>query len=172
VGIDSSLTNTGLVRLGDGVQVRSIPTTKSGDSIADRLKRLDKVVSEVRGFSSGADLAVIEGPAYSSKSGAAHERSGLWWMIVSTLFDDGIRIVEIPPTSRSKYATGKGNAGKDEVLLAVSRKYAEAELITNNDEADALVLAAMGMRLLGSPIETSIPANCLEAFKKVRFDDN
>lgn len=78
-------------------------------------------------------------------------------------------IVIITPSQRAKYATGKGNASKDAVLLAVARRYPTVE-VTDNNEADALVLAAMIARLAGRPIETSLPQTHLDALAKVRWD--
>ena len=72
----------------------------------------------------------------------------------------------VPASSRAKYATGRGNAGKDEVLLAVSRRYPHAPIV-NNDQADAVALAAMGARLLGEPIEDSLPKTHLDALAKL-----
>lgn len=52
----------------------------------------------------------------------------------------------IAPMQRAKYATGKGNAGKDEVLAAAIRKFGYQG--SSNDEADALVIAYLGLELL------------------------
>ena len=78
----------------------------------------------------------------------------------------GVPVLPVPPSCRAKYATGKGNAGKDEVLLAVARRYPHAP-VGGNDEADALVLAAMGARLLGEPVEDSLPKAHLDALAKL-----
>ena len=72
----------------------------------------------------------------------------------------------VPPSCRAKYATGKGNAGKDEVLLAASRRYPHAPIV-GNDDADAVVLAAIGARLLGEPVEDSLPKTHLDALAKL-----
>ena len=75
------------------------------------------------------------------------------------------------PTARAKYGTGKGNAAKDAVLAAVIRRYPAVD-VTGNDEADALILAAMGARHLGIPLELSpVPGPCLDALLKVRWPE-
>ncbi|MDN5726076.1 MAG: hypothetical protein L0G99_09135, partial [Propionibacteriales bacterium] len=94
---------------------------------------------------------------------------GLWWMIVSQLAVLGVPVVEVAPTSLKKYATGKGNAGKDEVILRSARRYGNAYPCSNNDEADAFILAAMGMRHLGHPIEDGLPQVQVDALAKVRW---
>lgn len=182
VGIDSSLTSTGLVRLfgdylnGGGVahRVRSKP---AGGAIAARVARLDAVAGEIVRFvlSEPTDLAVIEGPAYGTagKSGSMHDRSGLWWLIVFALTQAGVKVMEVPPTSRIKYATGVGGGpkgSKDQVLTAVVRRYPQFD-ISGNDQADALLLAAIGRRLLDDPIELSLPKANLEALDKLSIPE-
>ena len=104
----------------------------------------------------------------SRNPGSAHDRSGLWWMTVDMIAARGLGFpLVVPPTVRAKYATGKGNAGKDEVLAAVIRRYPAAQ-VNNNDEADALVIAAIAARLGGDPIEESLPVAHLDALKTLR----
>ncbi|WP_211355193.1 hypothetical protein [Blastococcus colisei] len=94
-------------------------------------------------------LVVVEGLAYSRTTGKAAERAGLWHLVVERL-DGVVPWAQVPPTARAKYATGKGNAAKDAVLAAVVRRFPDVE-VTGNDQADALVLAAMGLDHLGHP---------------------
>lgn len=61
---------------------------------------------------------------------------------------DGHRIQMVSPAELKKYATGKGNADKDTVMLAAAKL---CPTITNNDEADAWWLWAIGMHLLEAP---------------------
>lgn len=108
------------------------------------------------------DLAVIEAPAFSRNEGMSHERAGLWWLIAGQLVSAAIPVLVVKPNLRAKYATGNGRAGKDEVMLAVSKRYPSAD-IANNNEADAVTLAAMGARLAGHPIEDRLAAKHLAA---------
>lgn len=58
----------------------------------------------------------------------------------------------VAPADLKRFATGKGNADKDTVMLAASKLEPR---ITNNDEADAWWLWAIGCWLTGDPfIET------------------
>ena len=75
-------------------------------------------------------------------------------------------ILTVPPPTRAMFATGRGNAGKDEVLAAAIRRY-PAWGIAGNDIADATVLAAIGARLLGHPLEESLPQTHLRALNKL-----
>lgn len=182
VGIDLSLTSTGIavIRWGDidAPRTTSVWTTRvqskgqADATLAARMRRLRNLRNAITDHASGADLVVIEGPSYAQKTAAsAHDRSGLWWQIVDMLDDEyGCTVAEVPPTCRIKYATGKGNAGKDAVLAAVVKRYEDAD-VTGNDVADALVLAAMGARHLGHPIEASLPVAHLDAMTKIRWPE-
>ena len=155
VGIDPSLTATGVAHAypHDRRAVTDTITTKGAraDTLTDRHTRLTWIAGTVLDHTRGATLAVIEGPSYGSVGAGTWDRGGLWWLIVDALLSNDIPLAVAPPSSRSRYATGKGNASKDEVLLAVARRYPDVEL-DNNNEADALVLAAAGAHRLGHPI--------------------
>ncbi len=82
-----------------------------------------------------------------------------------TLWECNTPYIDVPPTSRAKFATGKGNAGKTEVISAISSK---TGLIFSgagaDDECDAWILEQMGLAYLGkSPYDwTSVQLSSLE----------
>lgn len=178
VGLDLSLTSTGLAATGttNGIPyaaVDRITTKPTGDNIRARTARLNHIVDAVHGWvAADTDLVVIEGPALATRSAHTHDRSGLWWLVINRLIANDHPVVIVPPSSRAKYATGKGNAAKDAVLAAVVRRYPDTD-VTGNDEADALILAAMGARALGHPIETGgvdgLPKTHLDAMTKIAW---
>lgn len=86
---------------------------------------------------------------------------------LAALYLQGHPIAEVPPANLKRYAVGKGNAAKDEVLAAAIR-YLHAD-ITGNDIADAVVLAAIGARHLGQPIEGALPQANLTAMDKINW---
>lgn len=175
VGLDLSLTATGVAVL-DPIGVRETceqhTLTSKGRKDADledRCQRLALIDERIHELAIPADLVVVEGPSFGqARQGGQHDRAGLWWQVVARCLNDGVMVVEVPPSLVKKYATGKGNAGKDEVLAAVVRRYSDCPT-ANNNEADALVLAAMGARHLGHPIEESLPAVHLAAMDKVQW---
>lgn len=159
VGIDTSLTSTGIAVVDDGriILLDSVKSTgKAGDSVITKTHRIqscaDRVLAIVNRYS--PQLIVIEGPSFNSRFGAPHDRAGLWWGIVIPLILDGKNVAVAPPTCRAKYGTGKGNAKKVDVTAAVRGTYQglTTERIANDDEGDALILAAMGARRLGMPV--------------------
>jgi crossover junction endodeoxyribonuclease RuvC len=175
VGLDLSLASTGVAVIDrDSIAVGQIRTKPTGDGLVARRERLRRIRKELRTFLIATDLVVIEGLAYASRSPHATERAGLWWLVVDQLLAEYVPVAVVSPTARAKYATGKGNAGKDAVLAAVVRRYPDVE-VTGNDEADALVLAAMGSRSLGCPIEaggiTGLPKTHLDAMTRVVWTD-
>lgn len=67
-----------------------------------------------------------------------------------TLWECSIPYIEIPPTSRAKFATGKGNSGKTEVISSVSSKTGKVFSGSGaDDECDAWILEQMGLQKLG-----------------------
>lgn len=169
-GLDLSLTSTGVALVERGHPPQSVALGSEGKATAtlpQRHRRLtllaDKIIDATT-LQGPPDLVVIEAPAYSRGTGHMHDRSGLWWLVVSRILTLGYPLIEVGPNLRAKYATGKGNAGKAAVMIAVTRRYPDCDF-TTDDEADALVLAAIGSRLLGHPLEDSLPKPNLEALK-------
>lgn len=186
VGLDLSLTSTGAARVDytRGIlgpervtvtltRVESKPPRppmgEQHPTLAQRSTRLRKLAGRITAQAFGADLVVVEGPAYGSGTGSVHDRAGLWWLVVGRLTGAGLNVVEVPPSSLKRYATGKGNAGKDQVLAATIDRYRHHVQVTGNDVADALILAAMGCHWTGQPIEDNLPKTHQAAVKAVRW---
>ena len=175
VGLDLSLTATGLATPTEVFEINS--KGRKGDTLLQRSARLHDlaadVVSEIErhaahGPGQPTVLVVVEQPAYSRTTGHMHDRSGLWWLVVDELCGSPwARVVEVAPSARARYATGKGNAGKDAVLSSVVRRYPDVPVVTNN-EADALVLRAMGCDHLGVPLAV-VPAAHRAALEAVAW---
>lgn len=171
VGVDLSLTATGVAVITPAYAHVTTHVIRSGAlpermDLAARDARAESIVSRLwLHLPRPVDLLVIESPAFSRTTGSQHDRSGLWWRVVhKALHDQSVRgVVEVGASARARYATGKGNAGKDAVLAATVRRYPQVDVEGNND-ADALVLAAMGARALGHPID-SVPLTHLTAMQ-------
>ncbi len=144
LGLDLSLTSTGMAGKGWTRAVR--PTL--GITGCDRLKWIR---GEVQTAVIAADLIVIEGPAYGVRGGQSghHERAGLWWVIRCMIEEWCKPVAVVPPSVLKKYATGRGTADKSDVVREVTRRFPAFE--GGNDEADALVMSAMGADWLGHP---------------------
>lgn len=170
-GLDLSLSATGLCRIqADGtVEDPTVIATKpGGDDVVKRGARLAVIGRRVVELLEPIDLVVVEAPAYSSSTGSMHDRSGLWWLVVHTLLTSGKCVRTVIPQHRAMYATGRGQAGKQEVMAAVIKRYPTVNIVDDN-AADALVLAAIGRRWLDQPIEDSLPETHLRVMARLAW---
>lgn len=157
LGIDFSLTSTGVCAITDGeaecITIRS-SKEETWDAFPRRVESIAVAIHEWAGDEMLGAALVIETPAFAGKSSSLDRMFGGWWIAVNTFsrlgYDTPLRVT---PQQVKKYATGKGNANKDEVLAAVIRRYPDV-FVTGNDQADALVLAAIGAGVYGEPFET------------------
>lgn len=115
-------------------------------------KRLDLISSAISGIVKEEEIGVviIEGYSFASRSGQAFSIGELGGVVRTTLYRMGIPFIEIPPTCRAKFATGKGNASKNEVVSSISAK---TGIIFRNpgadDQCDAWILLEMAKTYLG-----------------------
>jgi Holliday junction resolvasome RuvABC endonuclease subunit len=157
VGIDLSLTATGICARGFGwtPAVLTIKTTADDGTVAGFSRRCRNIASQIAEAVAGEtpDLVIIEGLSYHSKSSSIDKIHASWWMVQDSLETDWAwpAAHRVTPNQRAKYATGKGNASKDAVLIDTVKRYPDLN-IRNNNEADAVILAAMGMHALGYPV--------------------
>lgn len=144
IGIDASLTGTGVVVLaGDGDILWNQRMDTKAKGVARLIDIEDRIKHIIEMFT--PDLVSIEGYAYAAQN-QAHQIGELGGVIRAMLHKHNIRWIEIPPAQVKKFATGKGNAQKDFVMLNVYKKWG-AEF-SSNDEADAFVLAKIGQALM------------------------
>lgn len=153
VGLDASLTSFGVAVLSPGgvPAVTHFSTKPTGATLAERHARLDSLVQNVRTFVVDHDQVpgrearvYIEAPPYGKTpaQGSAHDRSGLWWLVVQRLIDDGYSVIEVSPTKVKSFGAGKGNADKTAMTVAAAREFPGVALV-KDDEVDALWLAAL-----------------------------
>lgn len=129
----------------EGVEYRTGTISSAPDQ--DDLSRIRYIKGEVANLLPGIDLIVVEGLAYRSLTGHSSTRSGLWWMVMDLLNAANSELIVCTPTKLKKFATGKGNAGKDKMMLATARTFSEFD--GDNNQADALWLASYGLTAIG-----------------------
>jgi Holliday junction resolvasome RuvABC endonuclease subunit len=148
-GLDISLTGTGIATLGGTTRVPTKGRRK--DTLLERNARMRHITNTVLEEVGTVDLACVEGPVgYATPGGSTWDRGGLWWRIVAALLERDIPVAVISPTSRAKYATGNGGSRKTAVLEAAQCRY--GAILGSDDEADALILRAMGLHWLEQPL--------------------
>jgi crossover junction endodeoxyribonuclease RuvC len=150
LGIDLSLTHTGLAVLNDGKLVRknSIITKPKGKRPIDEITRLELIATQICDVIDEIkpDIAAIEGIAFmASKTTALAQLSGLNYMLRRELMRRSIPFVIVAPSSLKKFITGKGNAQKDEMMLAIHKRWGVT--ITDDNEADAYALAHVALAI-------------------------
>jgi crossover junction endodeoxyribonuclease RuvC len=191
VGLDISLSSTGFADVTNigpdsvryGLTSCSIETETVGTELLAVHRRMteisDRIIQLVYRAAPLPALVVVEGPSMGSIQGA-HNISGNWWRIVDHLLSNGLPVVEVAPGSLKLYATGSGSmrgrtkVTKGMVVAAVNDRYDVGPIrlrVKDNDQADAIVLAAIGARLLGHPIDPHIPAPNLRALTKIRLPE-
>lgn len=143
LGLDLSLTSTGLSRDGE----TSVYKTKSRGA-----ERLSEVTQHVLAYclTNSVQCVIVEGYSFASRNSQAHSIGELGGCVRMVLWENNIPYIEIPPTSRAKFATGKGNSGKTEVISAISSKTGKMFSGSGaDDECDAWVLEQMGLQKIG-----------------------
>ena len=158
IGIDPSLTSTGIVVLRDG-KVELAVTTKNKPALGtiDRVRLIyERIVCVAESLTDGEkwqapDLIVIEGFSYGSKGRSVFDIAYLGWRIREELerlrTEDNIPWLEVPPSQLKKFATGQGNANKEIILQQVYKRWGVE--FSDNNQADAYVLAQIGRAYLG-----------------------
>ena len=172
VGVDASLSCSGFAIAGpdgDGghelLYVSSVKTEPLGPrpTVRERSIRVRSIVRAWHAVLDVADdralsalvstpLVAIESKDFTApreQAGHAHDRAWLWGQLVDVAFGRAYDVVSIAPGTLKIYATGNGRASKEAVVEAVTQRY---QSVANDDEADAVVLAAMTMDAMGYPL--------------------
>lgn len=158
LGVDFSLTATGVCAITDSEAECVTIGSKPGAEWWTHPARVRSIVSGIMRWadlSDGPPAWVIESPSFGSKGQLDRLYSG-WWMIVDSLLDFGWEPpLRVTPSQVKKFATGKGNASKHDVMLAVERRYPDARIADDN-QADAVILAAIGAAAYGEPFNGTL----------------
>ena len=113
------------------------------------------------------DLVVIED--FVTRSPAASLLGMVHGAVRLHLWGRGAEFVMVPPASLKRYATGKGNATKADMRMALFQR---AGLDVRDDNAaDAWWLRAMGLDALGAPV-VALPQTHRQALDKVVWPDS
>lgn len=168
VGIDPSLTSTGIIVLRNGELGKAL-TTKNEPKLGtiERVRRIYEQINNVIENLSTCyvnayigdkrmirweppSLIVIEGFSYGSKGRGVFDIAYLGWRIREELeryrTEDDIPWLEVSPSQVKQFATGKGNANKEIVLQQVYKRWGVE--FNDNNQADAYVLAQIGRAYL------------------------
>lgn len=168
VGLDLSLTSAGVAIITENSRrtvlntevfksapIRTGPPGKNGkptETLRDRYVRMRDHSQTIIHYAATADLVVIEG-LINAPGGGVQDRTALWWIVVGACMRRDVPVAVASPPAMKRVITGKGNADKVEVALAIQKLWPNAKL-GNNDTADAAGLAHCGAVALGWDVET------------------
>lgn len=159
IGLDLSITATGIA-LADGT-TRTIATKTKGDA------RLTEISIEIAKAASDDDVAlvVIEElpPIRANSLGLIGMVQGVVRLLLMEL---NIPYALMPPASLKKYATGRGNATKPDMRMALFQR-AQLDLRDDN-QVDAWWLRAAGLDHLGAPL-VQLPAAQAAALNNINW---
>lgn len=154
-GFDLSLTSSGV-----STEVYQFTISPPGKDLTDRLFWLRDEFDDAL---DGIDLAIVEDlPRNARFGGVALGMVHACFRLATT--HHRTLLVWVPPASLKLYATGKGNAGKQEMLTEAVRRLGYSG--HDDNEADALWLRAIGMDIIGEPL-AGMPAKNRTALDKL-----
>jgi len=161
LALDMSLTATGYAGP-DGSGVLSPPV-----EVGKGVERLRWIRDRVLSLADSAGIVVIEGYSFASRGRAIVSIGELGGVIRLALHEAGVPVVEVPPSCRAKYACGRGNGSKNEVLAEAIRRLGYDG--HDHNEADALWLRAMALDALDLPCQIDMPAVNRTALEKIEW---
>lgn len=145
IGIDPS-TKSGFVMLDERGEV-VIDKELYGEGKEDPARMVtlvDKILDRLP--SDRTKLVIcIESPSNHSTGCYVSQMFGLAWLLRGELYRKGIKYVDVTPSQLKKFATGKGNAKKDAMVLPIHKTW---NFENNSDNVrDAYVLAQIAKGL-------------------------
>lgn len=161
IGVDLSYTSTGIAWPG------TVDTFTTKPEDGTDIIRAAHIRNHVVAHATDATIIAIENGVHRSHNAF---RAGILHGIVR----EGLALLEgpkrsvllVPPAALKKYATGRGNANKTEMVVAARDCLGYDG--TDDNEADALWLRAIGEHVLGSPVAdaTAYRTKVLESLKE------
>lgn len=161
IGLDPSLTGFGVAAVGPGLDSTWLLSPKKRG--VDRLLEISYSLSDLfadiqRGEARIADVAIEDTVRASYSASALGELAGTVKITCHTVLEGQARYpLKVPPATLKKFATGRGNAKKVEVMLSAYKKWDKE--FTDDNEADAYVLARIASGYATTLYEKEIQKN-------------
>lgn len=169
IGIDYSTTSCGVAIVeGDHWQSFTLRSKPKGDTLSAYYDRVQSLALDIVAAAEPrlGDVIAIEGIAFAGRGSSVDRLHYAWHRTVELLSRlQKSELVIVTTNQVKQLATGKGNAQKDEVLLATERRLPQAQA-SNNDEADAVWIAVGASILAGSPVIDLPAAHMPKAWTK------
>lgn len=148
VGLDLSLRESGVVVSTDkSDEFHERDIISRAEYIAESiLKLIEKTVK------TSETLCIIEGYGFAAK-GRVFDLAEVGGIVKKTLTNSKCPYIVITPGQLKKYATGIGNANKEQVRTGIIMNW--NTYIENNNVCDAYVLARIGRAFIGQDVNLS-----------------
>jgi len=169
IGVDYSTTSCGIAIVdGDHWQSFTLRSKPKGDTLSAYYERIQDLAHDVVAAIDLrlGDVIAIEGIAFAGRGSSVDRLHYAWHRTAEVLTRlQNAELVIVTTNQVKQLATGKGNAQKDEVLLATERRLPQTR-VRNNDEADAVWIAVGASILAGSPVIDLPAAHMPKAWTK------
>lgn len=136
LAIDPSLTSTGFAYYeSDGVVFGTIkPKVKDESRLYWIRQHVRKLLTDVK-----PNIVVYEDYSFGSKGRSIYGIAELGGVLRLELYEQGIDVLFVPPTTLKVFTTDYGFADKETMIAEVRKRHSITEEI-NHDEADAIAL--------------------------------
>ena len=148
IGVDLSLTGTGIVCLDDDGNLikQELIKTSSKQSTEERILEISYKIKEFCKEYDRLCTFFIEGLSFGSRGQKMLELAALHYFIRIEVYASPCKYHVVPPTQVKKYITGKGNCEKNLMLLKAYKKW-NIEFDDNN-VCDAFCIAKYGYEVI------------------------
>lgn len=156
LGIDPGVRKLGYALVKDTMEIVDagiLLQDISSPSRVDQFERMQKIYSFFSHMLTEVDIdvCVMEKLFFTNANQSNAEFVfGIRGVLISLMMEKGVTIKEYTPIELKKYITGNGKADKMFVQKMIMKIYKLESLPAYNDAADALGLAYIGIRTLGS----------------------
>lgn len=165
IGIDPS-TKTGLVILNQNGNIKLEIEIKS--KIKQDPQRFmdiaDQIIKLINKTCKGEEVKIlIEGFSFGSRGKAVSTQYGIGWVIRTLLVESLLEYTEVSPSALKKFATGKGNCKKEDMILPIYKRWGYQN--DSDNIRDAYVLAQIGRYLDGHAEPTKFQEEVLNKLR-------
>ncbi len=159
LALDLSLTATGICFDGD-TRLLKFPKLRGW-------ARIEAITDAIDDLASVSDLVVLEGYSFGSRGATLFQIAELGGIVRCDLVRRRVVYVDVPPSTLKRFATGRGNATKIDMVVAARERFGLCGT-TDDNEADAYLLWCMARHAYGDPV-ADVPKVQAEAIKAVAW---
>lgn len=163
IGIDLS-TKTGLVildKFGQVLKAEEVTSNKE-EEIERMIDITDKVIAEIK----DNDLICVEGFSYGSKGRGIGFQFGIGYILRYKLYDRDMNYLIATPSQLKKYASGKGNTSKDNLILPIYKRWSFEH--DSDNVRDAFVLSQIARSYERNDDTTKFQEEVLKSLEYVK----